>query len=169
MKLSLWVIGSIFLLSSAVYWVMSHPNREKAVIMEKDLVSLRAENTALDEKNKKLQLEIAAIRTDPRFIERRAREVAPLIKKGEKIYQFRRDDSVKEVEVEVVIKVDSINVGGVKTQIADLASVLNKMKLETKEAVFRLAIKDDDLEPTQRKRLEEIVTKANAKEIPHVP
>lgn len=163
MKLSLWVIVSIFILSSAVYWVMSHPNRDKATAMEQDLTKLKAENASLDAKNKKLQKEILAIQSDPRVVERRAREIAPLVKKNEKIYQLRTDTEIREVEVAVVIKADKITVGGNQTTLTDLPALLQKMKKETKEAIFKLNIKEDNIDATKEKRLNEIVIEANAK------
>ena len=163
MKLSLWVIVSIFILSSAVFWVMSHPNRDKAISMEEDLMKLKAQNASLDAKNKKLQKEILAIQSDPRVVERRARELAPLVKKNEKIYQFRTDNEVREVEVAVVVKADTINVGGNETTLTDLPMLLQKMKGETKEAIFTLSIKEDKIDAAKKERLKEIIIEANAK------
>ena len=162
MKLSLWVIVSIFILSSAVFWVMSHPNRDKATAMEEDLVKLKAQNASLDAKNKKLQKEILAIQSDPRVVERRAREIAPLVKKNEKIYQFKTDNEVREVEVAIVIKAETITVGGNKTSLSDLPILLKKMKAETKEAIFTLSIKEDKIDAAKKERLQEIVVEANA-------
>ncbi len=165
MKLSLWVIVSIFILSSAVYWVMSHPNRDKAIAMEEDLMKLKEQNASLDAKNKKLQREILAIQSDPRVVERRAREIAPLVKKNEKIYQIKVDNKVREVEVAVVIKGDTIVVGGNHTTMTDLPILLKKMKTETKEAIFTLSIKDDQIDVGKRKRLKGIINDANAKAV----
>lgn len=131
--------------------------------MKLDLMKLKSENNTLSAKNLRLQKEIHALQNDPRVIERRAREIAPLVKENELLYQFKKDDKTHEIEVDVVVKKGQIMVGGKSANITSLPDLLREMKQETKEAVFKLTIKDDQINTAETKRLNEIIYQINMK------
>ena len=55
---------------------------------EQEQLKMKIENVGLQEKNKKLRLEINALKSDPYEIEKIAREKLSLIKPGDQVYHI---------------------------------------------------------------------------------
>lgn len=138
MKLAIWAMGSVFIFSTIVVWVMTHPNRDRAADMSSELAKLHEQNDDLSSQNKRLTRDVEALRNDPRIIARKAREVGPYVGPNEYVVQFKPADTKKPVEVLIRAETDHVSVAGKKLNDEQLKTALATQASEIEGARFVL-------------------------------
>jgi cell division protein FtsB len=163
MKRALWAIFGVLLFAGLTYFVMTHPNLEKAERLEKELDKLEAENSKLADQNAELEREIVALRNDPRLAERRARESAGLARPGEVIFQFEEPQKPIEVDVKMIVSMEKIELAGKEVTVDDLPDALAELRRQLPGARVQIEV-DEGVDPIRRQRIKDVVEEASAEE-----
>lgn len=74
-----------------IYSVINCESAVRVGVMTTELDALERRNEALERDNRRLALVVEALRTDPRLVEKIAREELGMIEQGEIIYLFTEE------------------------------------------------------------------------------
>ena len=159
MKRALWAIAGVLLIAGLIYYVSSHPSRDKLEHIRGELAQLEAENDKLEAQNAALEKEILALRDDPRLAERRAREAGGLARPGEVIYQFEEEEKPIEVAVRLRVTTDGMELAGKKVAVEDLADALVELRRQLPGARVDVNM-DEEVDPIRRMQIMDVVEAA---------
>lgn len=143
MKRALWTLLGIILVSGLTYYVMTHPSLDRARHLSAELDKLKAENQQLRETNENLTLKVEALRDDPRLAERRAREVAGLVRADEIILQFDRPRESSPIQVDLNVGPDTCTLAGETLRLEDLEGALSELKSQLPGAIVNTHFSED--------------------------
>ena len=156
MKRILWTIVGVVLLAGLVYYVMTHPNLDRADALRAELDKLADENRTLAEENERLEATILALRDDPRLAERRAREAGGLARPGEVIYQFAEPERPVQVEVRLVVRQEGAELAGKAVTVDTLPAALEELKRQIPGATLSVSF-DDDVDAIRVQRVRDVI------------
>jgi cell division protein FtsB len=77
----------------AIAWVKIRPKLEQNQHLQEQIEALAAENRALEARIEELKRNQELLETDPRFVERVAREELGYVRPGETVFRFMPDDA----------------------------------------------------------------------------
>lgn len=142
----------LFLLAGLTYYVLSHPNRDRAERLRGELEELRGENDVLAKENAELEKTILALRADPRLAERRARETAGLARPGEVIYQFEEPDVPIEVGVRLEVTGTALELAGKGVELDALPDALRELRRQLPGARVDVEF-EDGIDPIRKREV----------------
>jgi len=82
----------LFLFMLLILWIIFAPGRGMFSLYKtkKEIQRLQAENSSLEEKNRKLQEEINRLQSEPDYLEEKARKEYGMLKENEVLYIFKK-------------------------------------------------------------------------------
>ncbi len=149
-------LAFVSLVCGLVYFVFSHPSLDHLAELERELVSLQAQNDELAEHNESLERQIRALRDDPRLAQRRARESVGLARPDELIFQFEEPDEERAVRVRLGVDEDGMELAGRPVTLETLAGRLRALHDEMPQAALSVEVADQ-ITPIERQRVVDIV------------
>ncbi len=150
------LLSFVAVVCGMVYFVFSHPDRDRLDRLEAELGTLESQNEELAERNATLERQILALRDDPRLAERRARHGAGMARPDEVIFQFQREEEAQAIRVRLRVDTDRLELAGEEIGLEELEERLTALEHQLEDPVLVVQV-DEEVGPIERQRVVDIV------------
>lgn len=138
------------------YYVLTHPNIDEVERLRREHRELEAKNDRMERRNEQLRRKIDALRENPAFMARRARQRAGMVRPGEMVLQFDDERERRSLRIRVEVDDDELTVAGESSTTEELEERLSGLKERLPESVLRIRF-SPSVEPIRKARILEIV------------